>query len=153
MSFHSTKTYGHEVGLSCCFRQWRAKHSHCSKLHGYAIAVTLTFACTYLDETNWVMDFGGLKEVKKWLQDNFDHKLIISRDDPAANQILALETAGVADVVVINNVGCEAFARHIGLFVQEWLNDHPTNVDSKRVWLYSCEVREHGANSAIWIHG
>ncbi|SVB70610.1 uncharacterized protein METZ01_LOCUS223464, partial [marine metagenome] len=28
--YQSTKTYGNEVGLSCCFRQWRAD-SHCNK--------------------------------------------------------------------------------------------------------------------------
>ena len=35
--WRSTKTYGHEEGLSCCFRQWRATHSHCRLLHGYAL--------------------------------------------------------------------------------------------------------------------
>jgi hypothetical protein len=24
--FYSTKTYGNDRGLSCCFRQWRATH-------------------------------------------------------------------------------------------------------------------------------
>ena len=26
--YRSTKTYDHNEGLSCCFRQWRADHSH-----------------------------------------------------------------------------------------------------------------------------
>ena len=42
--WRSTKTYGHEEGLSCCFRQWRATHSHCRLLHGYALSFRLTFA-------------------------------------------------------------------------------------------------------------
>ena len=43
MSFLSTKTYNHNVGLSCCFRQWRAKDSHCQYLHGYSISVRFNF--------------------------------------------------------------------------------------------------------------
>ena len=34
----STKTFGHESGLSCAFRQPNATHSHCSLIHGYALA-------------------------------------------------------------------------------------------------------------------
>ncbi len=39
----STKTYGNDRGLSCCFRQWRSTHSHCSLLHGYSIGIKLIF--------------------------------------------------------------------------------------------------------------
>ena len=59
----STKKYGHEVGLSTAFRQWRA-HSHCSKLHGYSLAFKFEFGTNELDSTNWVVDFGGLKSLK-----------------------------------------------------------------------------------------
>ena len=31
--FLSTKTYGHDLGLSAAFRQWRAE-SHCRLIHG-----------------------------------------------------------------------------------------------------------------------
>ena len=31
----------------------------------------------------WVMDFGGLKPIKAWLEDLFDHTLLINEDDPA----------------------------------------------------------------------
>ena len=57
--FYSTKTYGNDRGLSCCFRQWRATHSHCSTLHGYSIGIKLIFECDTLDDKNWCMDFGG----------------------------------------------------------------------------------------------
>jgi 6-pyruvoyltetrahydropterin/6-carboxytetrahydropterin synthase len=50
------KTYGHELGLSTCFRQHRAK-SHCRFLHGYPLSFTFTFAATQRDENGWVIDF------------------------------------------------------------------------------------------------
>ena len=43
--FYSTKTYGNDKGLSCCFRQWGATHSHCSLLHGYSIGIKIVFEC------------------------------------------------------------------------------------------------------------
>ena len=110
MKFYSTKTYGNERGLSCCFRQWRSTHSHCSKLHGYAIGVKVIFECDSLDERNWVMDFGGLSEFKDWLTHMFDHTLLVASDDPQLGQYVALGDTGIADVRVVDAVGCERFA-------------------------------------------
>mgnify|MGYP001588063145 CR=1 FL=1 len=48
MTYKSTKTYGHAIGLSAAFRQWRAD-SHCKYLHGYALAVKFVFEAGELD--------------------------------------------------------------------------------------------------------
>src|SRR5918993_5827328 len=80
--YRSTKTYDHTEGLSCCFRQWRASHSHCRLVHGYALAFKFVFATFELDERNWCFDFGGLKPVKAWLKDLFDHTMLVAQDDP-----------------------------------------------------------------------
>ena len=71
----STKTYGHNIGLSAVFRQPHADHSHCRFLHGYSLAFKFTFGCDDLDHRNWCVDFGGLKPLKQWLEDSFDHKV------------------------------------------------------------------------------
>ena len=144
----STKTFGHELGLSCCFRQWRAKSSHCSLLHGYALAVTLEFEATHLDERNWVVDFGSFSEIKDWLKDTFDHTLVVAEDDPHLDELKRLDQLGVAQVVIVPSVGCERFAELIGEHVNLWLARHG---ESDRVRLIKVEVREHGANSALWI--
>lgn len=149
--FHCTKTYGHEEGLSCVFRQWRAA-SHCRFLHGYALKVRLEFAASVLDKNGWVVDFGGLKPIKEWLHQTFDHSVLVARDDPYKERLMDLPYIDMSKTIVLSNVGCEAFAHHIGLHVQQWLNDDPRNADFNRtVWLVSCEVAEHGGNSAIWI--
>lgn len=145
MPFQSTKTYGHEVGLSCSFRQWGAK-SHCSFIHGYAIAVKFVFEAKFLDENGWVVDFGNLKEVKSWLADNYDHKLLVASNDPHLDEICGLAGLGIADVRVVKRVGCEAFAGDIFTYVAEWCGKKFNG----RVRLVSCEVKEHGANSAIY---
>jgi 6-pyruvoyltetrahydropterin/6-carboxytetrahydropterin synthase len=145
--YQSTKTYGHEVGLSCAFRQWRAK-SHCRFLHGYAIAVKITFEADKLDERNWVVDFGGLKDLKEALQDQFDHKTVIALDDPQRGWFEEARARGMIDLVYMQNVGCEAFAERIWWELDLWLKMNKLN---DRCRVVSVEVKEHGANSAIYI--
>ncbi len=89
MAYFSTKTYGHNIGLSAVFRQPNADHSHCHLLHGYSLAFTFTFGCTELDNKNWAVDFGGLKPLKAWLEDHFDHKVAV---DYASYTHLTLQT-------------------------------------------------------------
>jgi len=146
MPYQSTKQFGHDLGLSCCFRQWRAE-SHCNQLHGYAIAVKLVFEAEELDVRNWVVDFGSLKSLKQMLVDTFDHKLLVAEDDPDKDEICALAGMGIADVIVVPAVGCEKFAEYVFGATEVWLQ---SNGYTPRVKLISAEVREHGANSAIY---
>lgn len=149
MAYRSTKTYGHDIGLSCAFRQWRAE-SHCRFLHGYALKIRLEFEADTLDARNWVVDFGSLKSLKGILETNFDHKLLVAEDDPEKDLLCQLAGYGVADVIVMPAVGCEKFAEYIGEVATIWLTD---NGYGDRVRLHSVEVSEHGANSAIWSNG
>lgn len=146
MTFRSTKTYGHELGLSAVFRQWRAD-SHCNKLHGYALAFKFTFEADTLDARNWVVDFGGLKQLKGLLQWTFDHKLVVAEDDPELDTFLDLADAGLADVVEVESVGCEKFAElaynmAVGVIENQGM--------AERVKVVEVECFEHGANSAIY---
>lgn len=149
MRYVSSKTWGHDIGLSCAFRQWRAQ-SHCRLIHGYAIAVRIEFEADFLDDRNWVIDFGGLKSFKGSLEANFDHKLIVAEDDPHKDFLCSLAGFGLADVVVIPATGCERFAEYIFGAAEVWLKD---NGYSERVTVKSVEVKEHGANSAIYFGG
>lgn len=147
MYFYSTKTYGHEQGLSCCFRQPNATHSHCSYIHGYALGFKFTFACTYLDDKNWVQDYGGLKELKEWLKTNFDHTWAVDSKDPLIDDIQEFTSkTKIADVVVFDGVGCEMFAKH----AFEYADDLVQRQSGKRIWVDTVEVFEHNGNSAIY---
>lgn len=126
----STKTYGNDRGLSCCFRQWRSRHSHCSTLHGYSIGIKLIFESETLDDRNWVMDFGGLKAFKEWSEYMFDHTLVIAEDDPHLNFFKQMANLGdpptsgtgsgpngaphergaICDLRIVEAVGCEKFS-------------------------------------------
>jgi 6-pyruvoyltetrahydropterin/6-carboxytetrahydropterin synthase len=146
MPYRSTKTFGHELGLSCCFRQWRAE-SHCRFLHGYALAIRLEFEAEKLDEQNWCVDFGDFESLRELLKANFDHKTIVARDDPQKAIFREMEIAGMCEISWVTRTGCEAFAEMIFTWTEEWLY---IKGYAPRVSLVSVEISEHGANSAIY---
>lgn len=143
--YRSTKLYDHNEGLSCCFRQWRAD-SHCNQVHGYALAFRFVFATRTLDERNWCVDFGGLKPVRAWLHEMFDHTMLIAADDPHLPEFQRLDALGLVALRVLPAVGCEAVAR----FVCEHVGGMVGAATQGRVWIESVEVREHSGNSALF---
>jgi 6-pyruvoyltetrahydropterin/6-carboxytetrahydropterin synthase len=143
LAFSSTKTYGHEAGFSCAFRQWRAE-SHCRFLHGYSLAISVEFQASELDERGWVVDFGALKSFKAWLKRVFDHKTLLAVDDPLLPQFRELHRAGAIDLVVVPAVGCERFAEMVLVRAEAWLAEHQL---TPRCWVALVEVREHEGNS------
>lgn len=144
LDFFSSKTYTHSTGHSCAFRQWRSTHSHCRWVHGYSLQFEFTFGGSELDERNWVVDFGGLADLKVWLKHMFDHTLVIAADDPHLEKLAALADYDLADVRIVPNVGCERFAEMCFHKAQELI--HQTYGD--RCWVQEVTVREHDANSA-----
>jgi 6-pyruvoyltetrahydropterin/6-carboxytetrahydropterin synthase len=147
MPYRVTKTYPHSLGLSACFRQWRAD-SHCNQLHGYALAFVVTFEANELDARNWVVDFGSLKSFKGLLEDTFDHRLLVAEDDPELGLLMNLGERGVAKIRVLPRVGCEAFAQYVADALDVWLLD---NGYAPRVRVVSVTCSEHEGNAATWM--
>lgn len=144
--FKVTKTYGHNLGLSACFRQWKAS-SHCKFMHGYALQFKIVFQATKLNENNWVINFGGLKPIKEFLTDTFDHRTIIAADDPELETFKQLHVNNLIQLKIVPYVGCEAFAHMVGNFVCTWLRQQKVCND---VRVYSVECAEHSGNSAFY---
>lgn len=140
----STKTYNNDRGLSCVFRQWRAD-SHCHDWHGYALGFRFTFGALYLDERNWVVDFGpgGCGPIKQWLEHMFDHTFLVAEDDPHLDIVKALPNANIR---IVKAAGCEATAK----LAFDFANELVTRTTDNRCWVESVECFEHGANSAIY---
>jgi 6-pyruvoyltetrahydropterin/6-carboxytetrahydropterin synthase len=167
----STKTYGNDRGLSCCFRQWRSTHSHCSLLHGYSIGIKLIFESETLDDRNWVMDFGGLKAFKEWSEYMFDHTLVIAEDDPHRAMFEKMaelglqDQGGVCDIRIVPAVGCEKFSelayKKMQNILETFQRGEVYTLENGKTFecrypvgqgvrLRSVEVFEHNANSAVY---
>ena len=144
MTYEVKKTFGHNEGLSCCFRQWRAD-SHCNLLHGYALGISFIFKSKSLDSRNWVVDFGGFKDIKKFLHEWFDHTTLIAKDDPELKTFQQLNDKNLINLKIIDDVGCEKFAEFI---FKELVKISPMC----EVFLSSVAVREHMGNSAIYTN-
>ena len=149
--FQSTKVFD---GFSCCFRQWKAKTTHCRFLHGYGVSFRVTFEGS-LDERNWVWDFGGMKRAKteidgmspkKWMDYMFDHTVIIAQDDPEIHHFIDLDTQGVIQLRVVEATGAEKFAE----FIFNKLNSFVQAETNRRVKITQVEFMEHGKNTAIY---
>jgi 6-pyruvoyltetrahydropterin/6-carboxytetrahydropterin synthase len=141
--YTSTKSF---KGFPCTHRQWKAD-SHCKYVHGYSREFYFEFACKELSEEFWVMDFGGLKEVKKWLEHMFDHTFLIAQDDPYLEKFEQMDKDGIIQLRVMPNPGMEGTAK----FIYEHVNKMVAELTDKRVWVTKVEVRENEKNSAFYL--
>ena len=143
--YRSTKKFD---GYSTAFRQWRAKHSHCQFVHGYAMEFLVTFEGS-LDELNWVCDFecfkrNGIKDHMKYM---FDHTTIVAKDDPELDSFKQLSEKGLIQLRILDHVGCEKFAE----YVFDYINSKIFTETEGRVRVLKVESFEGGTNnSAIY---
>jgi 6-pyruvoyltetrahydropterin/6-carboxytetrahydropterin synthase len=132
--YNSTKIFD---GYSTAFRQWKAKHSHCQYIHGYAMKFKVTFIGN-LSELNWVCDFGSFKRngIKEHMSYMFDHTTIV-----------ALSEENLIQLRILDGVGCEKFAT----YVYNYINNMIFIETKGRVKVLSVECYEGGTNnSAIY---
>ena len=142
--FQSTKVI--ELG-SCAFRQWRASHSHCKFLHGYQLIAKLWFSGSSLDEKNWVVDFGGLKELKAELNSMYDHTTTVAADDPELETFKQLHDKGIIQLYIMKDgVGIERAAENVFNVADR----HVRKLTNNRCWVDKVEVFEHEDNSASY---
>ena len=112
--YTSTKEYVDAFPVA--YRQWKAD-SHCNLIHGYAFSMKFHFGTNDLDARNWAADYGGLKELKSVLQDQFDHTLLVAEDDPHLETYKLLQVKNMARLTFLPKLGCEGLADHLYRFV------------------------------------
>lgn len=142
----STKEYIN--AFPCAYRQWKAD-THCNKIHGYAFSMKFFFGANDLDVRNWVMDYGGLKDLKKNLEDQFDHTLLVAEDDPEMDFFLEAQRRNLAKLTILPRVGCEGLADLIYKYVNGvYIPDLLGPGEAERIWCFRVEVRETQSNMA-----
>jgi 6-pyruvoyltetrahydropterin/6-carboxytetrahydropterin synthase len=146
--FIATKTWSQERGPSVCFRNWKAGN-HCAYLHGYALGITIRFQTQWLDDRHWVIDFGGMKDLKASIDDWFDHATIVASDDPHLDRFKQLEKDGVVMLREMPTVSIEAFASWIYSMADSWLKEkHPERATV--VSVHSVTINEHTGNEVTF---
>ena len=135
-------------GYSTAFRQWRASHSHCKYIHGYALKFKVWFEGN-LDEKNWVCDFGCFKRnnINEELAKQFDHTTVVAADDPHIEIFKKMDKLGLIQLRIMKHVGCERFAE----WVYNLINDSIQKETDGRINVLKVESFEGGTNnSAIY---
>jgi 6-pyruvoyltetrahydropterin/6-carboxytetrahydropterin synthase len=140
--FKSTKRF---TGFPCTHRQWRAE-SHCRFVHGYSRELYFEFEAKELTPEGWVVDFGGLKEIKAWLTYMFDHTFLVAHDDPALEDFRRLDKEGVLQLRTMPNPGMEGSAEFVYLEASKILKKQYGD----RAWISLVRVSENENNSAIY---
>jgi 6-pyruvoyltetrahydropterin/6-carboxytetrahydropterin synthase len=108
------------------------------------------FGADTLDARNWCADYGGLKDLKGILEDQFDHTLLVAEDDPDMDVFKLLEERKMAKLTIIPATGCEALADMIYNFINGvYIPDHWGKGEAERLWCYRVEVRETQSNMAF----
>lgn len=141
--YTSTKFFK-EIG-PCAYRNWKSQ-TDCYMLHGYCRSLKFVFGADVLDRQNFVVDFGGLKEVKRQFEDWFDHSVILQADDPLVNSFRILESKGHCKLRTFPIISCEGLAQ----YVAEYMDHFIRNATNNRAWVVSCEMMEAEKNSALY---
>ena len=163
MKYQSTKVFDN---YSVALRQWKASHSHCELLHGYALKFKVWFESNapdegvgskdQLDEMNWIMDYGGFKStdakptpgngLKDWMNYMWDHTLLIEKDDPYLDFFQSAAMEGVCNLRVMDKMGTESCAK----LVYDKFNDVMSKTGGGRVKVVKVECWESDNNSSIY---
>jgi 6-pyruvoyltetrahydropterin/6-carboxytetrahydropterin synthase len=118
---------------------------HCSLIHGHNWTITVTFACRETDENGFVVDFGKLKYLKTWIDENLDHACLFNESDPEKDALLA--SAGhLFKAYILPNSSCEGLAQHIYEVFSQMVREQT----SGRAWIIEIEIEEDSKNSASY---
>jgi 6-pyruvoyltetrahydropterin/6-carboxytetrahydropterin synthase len=146
----STKEYIDEFPVA--YKQWRAD-TNCNRNHGYSLGFKFYFGADQLDARGWVVDYGGLKELKAELKRQFDHTTLIAHDDPDLPKYQEMQNQGILTLTVLDHLGCEKIADQLYRYVNGvYIPDCFGQAEAERIWCFKVEVRETRYNMA-WREG
>lgn len=98
--------------LDFCYGHRLLNHAgKCRFLHGHNGRAEITVGGEQLNSFGMVMDFADIKrDIKVWIEDHLDHRMILHNDDPAVPWMRSQEEPVY---VVSFNPTAENIARHI----------------------------------------
>jgi 6-pyruvoyltetrahydropterin/6-carboxytetrahydropterin synthase len=100
----------------------------CMHPHGHNGRAEIHLASDALDQRYILFEFGDLKEiVKTWIDEKFDHKMLLRRDDPL---VRPLQELGEPVTLFDTNPTAEAIAK----LIFDYCESKKLPIDEVRVW-------------------
>lgn len=115
---------------------------HCARIHGHSWSLALTFACKEPDRHGFVVDFGGLRFLRAWIDEHLDHACVLSVDDPELAWAKAKQGT-VFKLLVVENASAEGIARHLHAALDPLVRAETGG----RAWIAEVELHEDSRNS------
>lgn len=132
------------------FAHRQPKHpGHCSLIHGHNWTFTFEFFAHVPDpDTGFVIDFGGeaMKKLKVWLEERFDHTLVLNFTDPEYPLFHALDAKHLVSLLGVADCSCEGIA----MYLHRELNECLAVWTNKNVEILIVTVAENERNSCTY---
>jgi 6-pyruvoyltetrahydropterin/6-carboxytetrahydropterin synthase len=100
----------------------------CKNLHGHNARADIELQTETLDHRHMVVDFDDIERVvKAWIDEQIDHKMVLSKDDPL---LPVLQQHGVLCYVIETNPTAEAIAR----LIFDYAAEQGFPIEEVRIW-------------------
>ena len=120
-----------------CAHRIRGHQGRCQHIHGHTFCVEVCVRADELDELGMVIDFGKFKKLFSWIDEEFDHTLVLGEVDArlmrTAGVFSSLELAGVPIDRIREKpltITSETLAKHFFLKARELLLPDSNSVAS-----------------------
>ena len=95
------------------------------------------------DENGFVVDFGKLKFIRKWIDENLDHACVFAKSDPLKDKLVAAAPCAWK-IYEVDSCSCEGLAAHLLEVFDRLVREHTDG----RVWVCEVRVSEDKKNEA-----
>ncbi len=119
---------------------------HCAFVHGHNWSISLTFACEELDPLGFVVDFGGIKYIERWISENLDHAFLCAKSDEEGQKMLAA-FPHLFKPYFVENCSAEGLAQHLFCVFDALVRKESAN----RAWVHGIKVGEDSKNFAYFF--
>lgn len=118
----------------------------CSKIHGHNWSITIEFEAKVLDANGFVVDFGKLKYLKAFIDNQLDHACLFAKDDTQVQALAESNFAPLFKIVWVDNASCEGIA----LYLYQQFSDLLKEREGDRVWIHSLRLDEDDKNGVTY---
>jgi len=111
----------------------------CRRIHGHQGNITIIVESNNLDNRDFVIDFKELTFIKKFINDNLDHRFILSYEDPRFEQLACCSVSDVkrqsTPVVILDEISMCWRCKDIELDSFVFVDFNPTS-ERLAQWIY-----------------
>ena len=100
---------------------------------------------TKLDENGFVIDFGKLKYIRRWIDEHLDHACVFNEDDPLLDTILSAAPQAYK-AYIVKHCSCEGLAKHLLEIFAPMVKE----ATESRVSIARIDIQEDSRNSGSY---